>query len=168
LDWIGEKWETVFTGVKDFVKGVINSIIDFINGMISAVVRGINAIIGGINSISITLPNLKIFGEWAGTSFGFNIPSVSAPRIPKLAAGAAIPPNSAFAAILGDQRSGYNLEGPEDRFRQIVREELAGMIGDENINVTMPVYLDSEKIYEGQKRVQRRRGNSLVVGGGIA
>jgi len=168
LDWIGEKWETVFTGVKDFVKGVINSIIDFINGMISAVIKGINAIIAGINAISISIPNLKIFGEWAGTSFGFNIPSVSAPRIPRLAAGAAIPPNSAFAAILGDQRSGYNLEGPEDRFRQIVREELAGMIGNENIDITMPVYLDSEKIYEGQQRVQRRRGNSLVVGGGAA
>jgi hypothetical protein len=75
-----------------------------------------------------------------------------------------IPPNSEFVAILGDQRSGRNIETPESLMRQIVREELAGMGGGEEINVTMPVYLDSEKIYEGQKRVQRRRGTSLVVG----
>ena len=165
LDWIGEKWETVFTGVQDFVKGVINAIIDFINGMINAIVSGINAIINGINSLAITLPNLKIFGEWAGMTIGFDIPNIVAPQIPRLATGAVIPPNSAFAAILGDQRSGYNLEGPEDRFRQIVREELADIIGSDNINITMPVYLDSEKIYEGQKKVQRRRGTSLVTGG---
>jgi hypothetical protein len=166
LDWISEKWETTFTGVKDFVKGVINTIIDFINGMISAVASGLNAVINGLNGIKITIPDwVPIFG---GNSWGLDIPGVSAPRIPRLATGAAIPPNSAFAAILGDQRSGYNLEGPEDRFRQIVREELAGIMGNENINVTMPVYLDSEKIYEGQQRVQRRRGNSLVVGGGAA
>ena len=127
---------------------------------------GLNAVINGLNGIKITIPDwVPIFG---GNSWGLNIPNVSAPRIPKLATGAAIPPNSAFAAILGDQRSGYNLEGPEDRFRQIVREELAGIMGNENLNVTMPVYLDSEKIYEGQKRVQRRRGSSLVVGGGAA
>jgi hypothetical protein len=32
----------------------------------------------------------------------------------------------------------------------------------------MPVYLDSEKIYQGQKKVQRRRGTSLITGGSIA
>lgn len=36
--------------------------------------------------------------------------------------------------------------------------------GSEDINITMPVYLDNEKIYEGQKKVQRRRGKSLVKG----
>jgi hypothetical protein len=49
-----------------------------------------------------------------------------------------------------------------------VREELADLLGGEDINIAVPVYLDSEKIYEGQKRVQRRRGKSLVTGGSIA
>jgi hypothetical protein len=100
-----------------------------------------------------------------GNTWGLSIPAVTAPQIPRLATGAVIPPNSQFAAILGDQRSGYNLEGPEDLFRQIVREELADLLGGEEINIAVPVYLDSEKIYEGQKRVQRRRGKSLVIEG---
>jgi hypothetical protein len=47
--------------------------------------------------------------------------------------------------------------------RQIVAEALDG--AGQELKVTMPVYLDSEKIYEGQKRVQFRRGKSLVTGG---
>lgn len=46
-------------------------------------------------------------------------------QLPYLAEGAVIPPNAPFTAVLGDQRSGYNLEGPEDMFRGIVREENA-------------------------------------------
>ena len=44
--------------------------------------------------------------------------------MPWLANGAVIPPNAPFMAALGDQRNGYNLEGPEDMFRGIVREEV--------------------------------------------
>ena len=36
--------------------------------------------------------------------------------------------------------------------------------GGSDFTVTMPVYLDSEKIYEGQKRVAWRRGGSLIRG----
>lgn len=45
-------------------------------------------------------------------------------KIPFLAEGAVIPPNARFLAALGDQSHGYNLEGPEDMFRGIVREEI--------------------------------------------
>ena len=31
-----------------------------------------------------------------------------------------------------------------------------------DISITTPVYLDSEKIYEGQQKVSKRRGTSLV------
>lgn len=37
-----------------------------------------------------------------------------------------IPPNREFMAVLGDQRSGNNLEAPEDLIRKIVREESGG------------------------------------------
>lgn len=50
-------------------------------------------------------------------------PTIPSIKVPWLAEGAVIPPNAPFTAVLGDQRSGYNLEGPEDMFRQIVREE---------------------------------------------
>lgn len=47
-------------------------------------------------------------------------------KIPRLATGAVIPPNAQFAAILGDQTHGRNLEAPESLIRQIVREESGG------------------------------------------
>jgi hypothetical protein len=123
LDWVKEKWETVFGGVKDFVKGIINGIIGFINGMLSGIAGGINAVITAINSLKITLPTwIPVIG---GKSIDFNIPLVNVPYIPPLlATGAVIPPNAAFAAILGDQRSGRNIETPEALMRQIVREEM--------------------------------------------
>lgn len=57
------------------------------------------------------------------------LPSIAPASIPALAQGAVIPPNREFLAVLGDQRSGNNLELPESLLRQIVREE-AGGIGD--------------------------------------
>jgi len=57
-----------------------------------------------------------------------------------------------------------NIEAPADLIRQIVREELQTANGGE-ITVNMPVYLDSEKIYDGQKKVQTRRGPSLIKSG---
>jgi len=59
--------------------------------------------------------------------------------IPKLAKGAVIPPGSEFLAILGDQKSGRNLEAPESLIRQIVREESGR--GTERIDLNMPIYI---------------------------
>lgn len=46
--------------------------------------------------------------------------------IPALATGAVIPPNREFLAVLGDQKSGTNIEAPEGLIRKIVREEGGG------------------------------------------
>lgn len=55
-----------------------------------------------------------------------SIPDITSYNIPALAQGAVIPPNREFLAVLGDQRSGNNLELPEGLLRQIVREESGG------------------------------------------
>jgi hypothetical protein len=161
LDWVKTRWETTFTGIKDFVKNTVNTIIDFINSMIRAVAGGINTVISGLNSLKVTIPSwVPVFG---GSTWGLNIPTITAPQIPRLATGAVIPPNAEFAAILGDQRSGKNIESPVALMRQVVDEALANYSGGD-MTISMPVYLDSEKIYEGQKRVQHRRGMSLIDG----
>ena len=54
--------------------------------------------------------------------------SATAP-IPYLASGAVIPPNAPFAAVLGDQRNGTNLEAPEGLIRDIFREEMSDLLG---------------------------------------
>jgi len=150
LEFVGDKFRAVFEGVKSFVKGVINSIIDYINGMIDAVTGGINAIVDGVNILGGIIPGYE------------PVAAISAPKIPRLATGAVIPPNAEFAAILGDQRGGRNLEAPEGLIRQIIREEMGG--SNSTLTVQMPVYLDSEKVYDGVKKVEFRRGPSLVGG----
>lgn len=163
LEWIFTKWHNVWGGIRDFTKNTINSIIDFINGMIKAVAGGLNAIIGGLNAISVKIPSwVPVFG---GSSWGFSIPTVTAPQIPRLATGAVIPPNSEFLAVLGDQKSGTNIEAPEALLRQIVREELGSIQADISIGFTgslaalvrdLKPYIDKENV---------RIGGSLVKGG---
>ena len=160
LDWVNITWQSTFTGVKNFTKNTVNSIIDFINGMIRAIASGINAVVSGLNTIRVTIPSwIPVYG---GSSWGVNVPYVSAPQIPHLATGAVIPPNAAFAAVLGDQKAGRNLEAPEDLIRQIVREE-SGQ-GSQNITInfegSMAALVRSLKPYIDKENT--RVGGSLI------
>ena len=153
LDAIKEKFETIFTGIKSFVKGVINSIIDLINGMLSGFTNGINSIIGNLN---------KIGGKIVGWK---TIPDVVSPKIPRLATGAVIPPNSQFLAVLGYQRHGTNIEAPADLIRQIVREETQNM-GNQavTVNFTGTMAQLIQAMNPEIKRENTRIGKSLIAG----
>lgn len=91
-----------------------------VNGLIWAINSGLNAFGGFVNNISSGISGLL---SMAGVDWSW---SVQMPQLPYLAQGAVIPPNRKFAAVLGDQRSGNNLEAPEGLIRQIVREESGG------------------------------------------
>jgi hypothetical protein len=162
LGSIQNTWETVFTGIGDFVKGMINTIIDLINGMLGAVASGINGVIGGLNSLSVTIPDwVPVFG---GQSWGLAIPYVTVPQIPRLATGAVIPPNAEFLAVLGDQRNGRNLEAPEGLIRQIIRDELSQNRTEVTINFAgnLGALVRVLKPYINKENV--RLGNSLIQG----
>lgn len=117
-------WDMAWEGIKDIFKGAWNGIVSLLEGAVNLIIRGINWLISKLNTIHFSLP------EWVpivgGKSFGINIPSIPEAKIPRLAKGAVIPPNREFMAVLGDQRSGNNLEAPEDLIRKIVREESGG------------------------------------------
>lgn len=164
LDWIEDKWELVFTAVRDFVRDRINNIIDFLNSMLRAVANGINGVIGALNKIQINLPAVPPFFE--GLTLGVNIPLVSVPQIPRLATGAVIPPNSEFLAVLGDQRSGRNIETPEGLLRQIVREELSQYQADREITINFAGSLGAlvQELKPYIDRENRRVGKSLIRG----
>lgn len=125
-------WRQCWEGIKEILAGVwqaivgvvkapINLIIGLVNAMIDACAKGINAVIGALNKINVKVP--KWVPKYGGKKFGFDIGKVRAPHIPYLATGAVIPPNAPFMAMLGDQRSGNNLEMPENLLRRIIREE---------------------------------------------
>jgi hypothetical protein len=147
---IRQGFETVFNGMKNFVRGVMNNIIDFLNGVIEGVVSAINTIIGAINAV----------GELAGLP---EIGYIDPPHIPHLATGGVIPPNAEFLAVLGDQRSGRNIEAPEALIRQIIREEVGNLAGETVIPITLT--LDGETVYRNQQRVSRQHGKSLLTSG---
>ena len=152
LTEIGTKWREIFTGIRDFTKGIINNILDFINDMIRSIVGGINGIIGSLNSVGSIIPGFSA------------VATISAPQIPHLATGAVIPANSQFMAVLGDQKSGRNIEAPEGLIRQIVSEEIGKIQADIRIGFSgslaglvrdLKPYIDKENV---------RVGGSLIKG----
>ena len=164
LNAIGAGFRIVFNGVVNVVKGAINLIIGFINGMMSAIATGINTVIGALNSLNFNVPDwVPLIG---GQSWGFNISPVSAPQIPLLAQGAVIPPNSQFLAVLGDQRAGRNIETPEGLMRQIVREELEGMQGGQEVTINFAGSLGAlvRELKPHIDRENTRIGYSVVRG----
>jgi len=74
-------------------------------------------------------------------------PAYASVQLPKLANGAVIPPNQQFMAILGDQRSGINVETPLSTIKQALSEtmrEMGGLGGD--IHITVESVLDGKVI----------------------
>ena len=62
-----------------------------------------------------------------GSTFGFQLSTITAPQIPYLAQGAVIPPNREFLAVLGDQSSGTNVEAPLATIQQAVAAVMQDM-----------------------------------------
>lgn len=117
-------WDRAWDGVKEIFKGMWNSNISLLEGAVNLIIKGINWLISQMNKLHFDIPDWV--PDVGGKSMGINIPPISELQIPRLAKGAVIPPNREFLAVLGDQRSGNNLELPESLLRQIVREEAGG------------------------------------------
>lgn len=120
-DIIKNAFSGAFRALVSLIKAPINSVIGIVNGLVRGVTSGINFILKGFNALSIHIPS------WVpgigGKTLGFNFSYITPPQIPYLATGAVIPPNAPFAAVLGDQKHGTNIETPEALLRKIVREE---------------------------------------------
>ena len=148
-----------FKAVVGGVVGILNSIIEGFEMLVNTnIVNTINALISGFNDFS----PIKI-SYLSPIAFG-RIP------IPKLATGAVIPPNQEFIAILGDQKSGRNLEAPEGLIRQIMRDELSGMQGsgtDVTVSFEGSLAQLARVLTPVIRKEERRSGRSLIVEGGL-
>lgn len=96
---------------------------------------------------SIARSNSGRSGGFGTRSGGFGspsrAPSISRVSAPALARGAVIPPNKEFLAVLGDQKSGTNIETPlatmVDAFKQAIAESGGGA-------TTVVIQLDGKEI----------------------
>jgi len=96
-------WENIVNGVKDSINTGIYVIESFINFIIDA----INNFTSGLSNIA------SVASLITGDSYT-SIAQIPHVELPRLAQGAVIPPNNEFAAILGDQKHGTNIEAPLD------------------------------------------------------
>lgn len=115
-------WEMAWTGVKDIFAGIVNAMLTRIENFVNNAINLVNSVINAINSV--------------GSSLGFsgNIGTLSPLKIPRLAEGAVIPPNSSFLAVLGDQKSGTNIETPLNTMVQAFEIALARS-GGQNVTI---------------------------------
>ena len=134
-------WNSAWEGVKKVFKGIWNSIVIIAESAVNAIIKGLNWLISKINTIKFTVPS------WVpgvgGKSIGGHLSSLSEVHLPRLATGAVIPPNKEFLAVLGDQKSGTNIETPlatmVDAFKQAMAESGANA-------TTVVIQLDGKEI----------------------
>lgn len=127
-------WKRAWEGVKNIFKGVfealvgiakvpINGVIALINGMIRGIISGVNTAIGVLNHLKIKVPNWV--PKIGGSTWGFTIPTMTAPQIPYLAKGTVVPRNAGeFAAILGDNKRETEVVSPLSTMKQAMMEAL--------------------------------------------
>lgn len=122
--------ESAMAGLKEFVSGIWQSLVAVIKSVINGLIWLLNVGINRINSI-INQFNSGGLATLVRNITGWGvIPNI--PSIPYLAQGAVIPPNREFMAVLGDQKSGVNIETPLDT----MIEAFKAAQGDQSINVT--------------------------------
>lgn len=169
--------QTIWSIIKPIVQFIGFSVISIIKGltdtiaklgdMLSFVINLISKIGSGIGSgIS------SLVGALGGGLSAFSLDSPTAAYaldIPALANGAVISPNSEFLALLGDQKSGVNVETPLSTMIDAFNAALDARGGTGNSSQPIELYIDGAKFaritgpYNSGET--RRRGVSLVTGG---
>lgn len=130
VNWWKQAWEnvkntfkSVFDALVNIAKVPINGVIGLINGMIRGIISGVNTAIGVLNRMKIKVPNWV--PKIGGSTWGFTIPTMTAPQIPYLAKGTVVPRNAGeFAAILGDNKRETEVVSPLSTMKQALLEAL--------------------------------------------
>jgi hypothetical protein len=132
----------------------------------------LNRMIGGINAISFNVPDWV--PEMGGKNFGFNIP-----KIPLLAEGGYVKPNTPQLAMIGDNRHQGEIVAPEGKLHEAVAanvkpilttiQQLMSILVSQGQNgggdITIPIYLDGRMLDEYVLTAQDRKA---LRSGGMA
>lgn len=110
----------IFSMMVDVAKSPINLIIGLINGMLSGIESGINAVVKAVNKMSFDVPDwVPLIG---GKPFGFNLPQAKFGKIPYLAQGGYVKPNTPQLAMIGDNKHQGEVVSPEDKLIDMARQ----------------------------------------------
>lgn len=127
-------WKKAWTGVKDIFGGVFESLYGLVKIPLNLIIDAINKVIDGLNSISVSIPEVEIFGQKVG---GGNIGLPKIPKIPRLAKGGlAFGPTM---AMVGDNKGASidpevvaplsKLQGILDNSSSAGNSEMVGLLG---------------------------------------
>lgn len=166
-DLLGKDWLSIGKGIVNGVMNGLHSIFEKLRGWASDVWSNITGLFSS-RSISPRFDGQNVRLE-TGYRMAASIPeSYSGSNLPRLANGAVIPPNQQFAAILGDQRSGKNIESPVREIELAVMRgiQAAGGGGRNPANVTVVLELDKREfgraVYTLNQQESQRVGVRLA------
>lgn len=139
----------------------------------SVVKSSVNTMVDAINSVAIAplqnlanlLERLRTLNVGGLTPFAA-LPKLNFYKIPKLAQGAVLPPNQPFLSMVGDQKSGTNVEAPLETIKQAVAEVMMEnndllTAGFEAVvraiqNKDMSVRIGDKDIYDANSNYEKR------------
>ena len=152
VQWWADKFSSISDGLKQKVTDGINIAIDLFNRFIDWINEKLN----------ISWKGLSLFGTEIISAGSYQL--VTLPRIPRLAQGAVIPPNREFMAVLGDQKSGTNIETPLETMVQAFRQALnEGGGGDLHLQVYVGDDKVTDTVIRGINRRARAGGRAIKV-----
>jgi hypothetical protein len=128
-----------------------------INGFLKWIFDGLNKLVDKLNGFSFNLPSVL-----GGGKVGFNIKHFD---VPQLAKGAVIPANKPFLAMLGDQKSGTNIETPLDTMVEAFNIALSNNNGGFNGRIEVPVIIDGREVLRAVRSNENAVGTQTVFGG---
>lgn len=169
--------QTIWSIIKPIVQFIGFSVISIIKGLTDTIAKLGDMLSFVINLISKLGSSIgsgvsSLVGALGSKFSAFSLDSPTAAYsldIPALANGAVISPNSEFLALLGDQKSGVNVETPLSTMIDAFNAALDARGGTGNSSQPIELYIDGAKFaritgpYNSGET--RRRGVSLVTGG---
>ena len=123
----------IWEGIQNGAKAAFNGVMSFFERAINGIIDGVNRFFGLFNAAA------SFAGKITGDSYS-GIQLIDHVSLPRLAKGAVIPPNKEFMAMLGDQKSGTNIETPLSTMVEAFNTALKqnGNIGRTEINFLLP------------------------------
>lgn len=116
--------------------------------MVNYIINGVNHAIQALNNLSFEIPDWKIFGDLAGTTFGLNLPSMNTISLPRLAQGGYVKANTPQLAMIGDNKRYGEIVTPENKMYEITYKSIAdfmrmymNQVGMQNNNAAKEIKL---------------------------
>lgn len=153
IAWWKEKFSVIGEALAQKIKDAINTAISLFNTFIDWINE----------KMHFSWDDIKIGGKTIVQAGSVQL--INIPNIPYLASGAVIPPNREFLAVLGDQKSGTNIEAPLSTIKQAVAEVLASMGGGNN---EQTAYLVLDELVLGKVIYRLNKAESNRIGVNLA